>query len=321
MAEQIRNPFEDEQPKIVHLEKDESHYEVCRMQMHEINRIHKRTFFCNMALCIVVCFLAMFQQTIAGFDILSTPFTISDKPGMILAVGIFQIIVAMVVILCGYLAWANFHTLNIFLTIWYGFVTAIGIYRLDFFSSIIGAVGVVFYFFSLRAMQQENTLAEMEGYPEFQEKFDISKSDIIVQTLLAHKGEHRTKSTLFTTDYSLRRRKKKLVLEPTEQQRDDRAESLAEELQKHISDARRQDAAQAAETDVPAADADAPVTDETAAPDASDAPEALPAAEAAPAPETAAESAETPAEPAQDPQPAQQKPKQGGNRKKKHRKK
>ena len=68
MAEQIRNPFEDEQPKIVHLEKDESHYEVCRMQMHEINRIHKRTFFCNMALCIVVCFLAMFQQTIAGFD-------------------------------------------------------------------------------------------------------------------------------------------------------------------------------------------------------------------------------------------------------------
>ena len=321
MAEQIRNPFEDEQPKIVHLEKDESHYEVCRMQMHEINRIHKRTFFCNMALCIVVCFLAMFQQTIAGFDILSTPFTISDKPGMILAVGIFQIIVAMVVILCGYLAWANFHTLNIFLTIWYGFVTAIGIYRLDFFSSIIGAVGVVFYFFSLRAMQRENTLSEMEGYPEFQEKFDISKSDIIVQTLLAHKGEHRTKSTLFTTDYSLRRRKKKLVLEPTEQQRDDRAESLAEELQKHISDARRQDTAQAAETDVPAADADAPVTDETAAPDASDAPEALPAAEAAPAPETAAESAETPAEPAQDPQPAQQKPKQGGNRKKKHHKK
>ena len=315
MAEQIRNPFEDEQPKIVHLEKDESHYEVCRMQMHEINRIHKRTFFCNMALCIVVCFLAMFQQTIAGFDILSTPFTVSDKPGMILAVGIFQIIVAMVVILCGYLAWANFHTLNIFLTVWYGFVTAIGIYRLDFFSSIIGAVGVVFYFFSLRAMQQENTLAEMEGYPEFQEKFDISKSDIIVQTLLAHKGEHRTKSTLFTTDYSLRRRKKKLVLEPTEQQRDDRAESLAEELQKHISDARRQDAAKAAETDVSAADADAPVTDETAAP------EALPAAEAAPAPETAAESAETPAEPAQDPQPAQQKPKQGGNRKKKHRKK
>ena len=262
MAEQIRNPFEDEQPKIVHLEKDESHYEVCRMQMHEINRIHKRTFFCNMALCIVVCFLAMFQQTIAGFDILSTPFTVSDKPGMILAVGIFQIIVAMVVILCGYLAWANFHTLNIFLTIWYGFVTAIGIYRLDFFSSIIGAVGVVFYFFSLRAMQRENTLSEMEGYPEFQEKFDISKSDIVIQTLLAHQGEHRTKSTLFTTDYSLRKKKKKpgyykngsSFRENADSEKADAGAELAQILQKQISEVKD---AKETRTAIAALDADA----------------------------------------------------------------
>ena len=98
MAEQITNPFENEKPKIVHLEKSESHYEYCRMQMHDINRVHKRTFFCNMGLCMVVCLLAMFQQTVAGFDMLSVPFTVDDSPGMILAKGIFQIMFAMIII-------------------------------------------------------------------------------------------------------------------------------------------------------------------------------------------------------------------------------
>ena len=38
------NPFNEEAPKIVHFEKDESHYEYCRMQMHDIERVHRRTF-------------------------------------------------------------------------------------------------------------------------------------------------------------------------------------------------------------------------------------------------------------------------------------
>ena len=54
MAELKNNPFEEEQPKIVHLEKNDSHYEYCRMQMHDIEKVHRRTFICNLALCILV---------------------------------------------------------------------------------------------------------------------------------------------------------------------------------------------------------------------------------------------------------------------------
>ena len=204
------NPFETERPQIVHLEKDESHYEYCRMQMHEIERTHRRTFICNLVLCIVVCFLSIFQKYIAMFDMLSTPLGVSNvrRAGAILAGGIFQIIIAMIIIVLGYLAWANFHTLNIILAAWYAIVTIIGIGRLDYMSALVGIIGVVFYAFSIREMLHEGRLSEMEGYPEFQEKFDISKSDIVIQTLLAHQGERRTKSTLFTTDYSLRKKKK-----------------------------------------------------------------------------------------------------------------
>ena len=58
MENKTLNPFENEKPKLVHLEKDESHYEYCRMQMHDIERTHRRTFICNLVLCIVVCFLS-----------------------------------------------------------------------------------------------------------------------------------------------------------------------------------------------------------------------------------------------------------------------
>lgn len=254
MSEQNNNPFESDQPKIVHLEKNESHYEYCRMQMHDINRVHKRTFFCNMGLCMVVCLLAMFHQMVAGFDCLSRGFMGTDNAIALLGQGIFQIIISMIVILMGYLAWANYHTLNLIMTIWYGFVTFIGIYRLDYLSAIIGAVGIVFYMFSIREMRREGVLSQMEGYPEFQEKFDISKSDIIVQTLMAHKGERRTKSTLFTTDYSLRRKKKKQAAEEAEAaaaRADAVTDALAEELQKQITDA------QNAQSDAPAPEAPA----------------------------------------------------------------
>ena len=207
--------------------------------MHEINRIHKRTFFCNMGLCMLVCLLAVFQQYIAGFDLLSKPLAGFDDPGAILAGGIFQIIFAMIIILLGYLAWANFHTLNILLTAWYFIVAVIGIARGDYLSAVVGAVGIVFYYFSIRAMQHEESLSQMDGYPEFQEKFDIDKSDIVIETLLAHKGERLTKSTLFTTDYSLRRKKKKHSADPEQAEGTHASEALAEELKKHIGEAKQ----------------------------------------------------------------------------------
>jgi len=242
MENQIRNPFEDEKPQIVHFEKNESHYEYCRMQMHDIEQTHRRTFVVNFGLCIVVCFLAVFRKYIAGFGILSTQYANvqSDNKiaegGAFLAGGIFQILFGMIIIVLGYLAWANFHSLNIILETWYAAITVFGIIKGDYLSALVGIVGAVFYFFSLREMRHEQALSEMEGYPEFQEKFDISKSDIVIQTLLAHKGEQRTKSTLFTTDYSLRRKKKKSSFAAEEPADSDKGKELAAELQKRLDE-------------------------------------------------------------------------------------
>lgn len=254
MSELNVNPFEEEKPKIVHLEKSDSHYEYCRMQMHDIDKVHRRTFFCNLVLCIIVCFFSIFKKYIAMFDLLSRPYLTLDKPEAILTGGIFQILFGMAIIVLGYLAWANYRTLNIILGAWYAMVTLIGVFRLDYLSALIGVVGVVFYYFSIRELRREQALAQMEGYPEFHEKFDISKSDIVIQTLLAHQGERRTKSTLFTTDYSLRRKKKKKTefgyTEPEEKDKVEEAgNALVESLQKHLNEARS--------TEKPAAEAKA----------------------------------------------------------------
>ena len=277
MAEQNYNPFEDEKPKIVHLEKNDSHYEYCRMQMHDIDKTHRRTFLANLVLCILVCFFSIFKKYIAMFDLLSYQFHTLEGPEAILAGGIFQIVFGLIIIVLGYLAWANYRTLNIILCAWYALTTLIGIFRLDYLSALIGVVGVVFYFFSIRELGKEQALSQMEGYPEFHEKFDISKSDIVIQTLLAHQGEHRTKSTLFTTDYSLRRKKKKKssafgFTEPEPEKTTEAGTALAEELQKHLKDVREakqheEDAAKAPETEK-SAKADKPAAaKETAAAD------------------------------------------------------
>ena len=129
-------------------------------------------------------------------------------------------------------------------------------------ATIIGIVGTVFYFFSIKEMSHEQRLSEMEGYPDFQEKFDISKSDIVIQTLLAHQGEHRTKSTLFTTDYSLRKKKKKpgyykngsSFREKSDSEKADAGAELAQILQKQISEVKD---AKETRTAIAALDADA----------------------------------------------------------------
>ncbi len=267
MSEQNINPFEEDKPKIVHLEKSDSHYEYCRMQMHDIDKIHRRTFICNLVLCILVCFFSIFKKYIAMFDLLSRPYLTLDKPEAILTGGIFQILFGMAVIVLGYLAWANYRTLNIILAAWYALVTIFGVSRLDYLSALIGIVGLVFYIFSIRELRHESNLAQMEGYPEFHEKFDISKSDIVIQTLLAHQGERRTKSTLFTTDYSLRRKKKKKTEfgyeEPEEKDKAEEAgNALVESLQKHLNEVRgAEESAKAAEAPAEAPQAEAEMTE------------------------------------------------------------
>lgn len=234
------NPFEDEKPQIVHLEKDQSHYEYCRMQMHDIEHVHRRTFFCNLALCVLVCMLSIFRVYIGGFDLLSGGYSGESGPSTILVFGIFQILTAILIIIIGYLAWANFRRLNYILLMWYVLVLIIGIGRLDYITALVGVVGAAFYFLSVREVGRENVLSEMEGYPEFHEKFDISKTDFVVETLLAHTGDKKKKSSLFTTDYSLRKLKKKKEDDPdaAKEPEADAAQELAADLKKRIAEAR-----------------------------------------------------------------------------------
>lgn len=265
MANQTTNPFADEQPQIVHLEKDQSHYEYCRMQMHEIERRHRRTFLCNLGICIAVCLLSIFRVYVGGFDLLNGPATNPDDSMSVLAVGIFVILIAMIIIVLGYLAWANYHSLNIILEMWYVIVTVIGIVRGSYITGLVGAVGMVFYFFSIQELRHEQALSEMEGYPDFHEKFDISKSDIVIATLMAHRGERpnrRKKSSLFTTDYSLRKTRKRKEDVPAPESDGDAGAALAEELQKHLHEKTQADQpAEAPAAAEPAAKQDAGMPD------------------------------------------------------------
>ncbi|MBP0971092.1 MAG: hypothetical protein J5753_03535 [Oscillospiraceae bacterium] len=253
---QTMNPFEEEKPKIVHFEKDESHYEYCRMQMHDIEHVHRRTFFCNLAICIFVCLLSVFRVYIGGFDWLSFSGAAGINESMaVLSDGIFQIITAMVIILLGYLAWANFRSLNIILEMWYVVVTIVGIVRLDYITGLIGAIGIVFYFFSIRELSHEESLAQMEGYPEFHEKLDMSNSDFVVQTLMAHKGDRFSKKKKkLSADYSLRKLKKNP--EDSPESDGEAGLALAAELQKQIGKVQNQEKA-AQEQQAPAAEAPA----------------------------------------------------------------
>lgn len=207
-------PWQDEKPQIVHLEKNQSHYEYCRMQMHDIETAYRHTFIGNLILCILIAFLSIFKVYLQIFGIFSMPFANMEGPGATLGGGIFQIIFAMLIAGLGYLAWANFHSLNLILSIFYGAVTVLGLVRLDYWSGILGVIGLWLYISAIRSMQRETQLSELDGYPDFREKFDISTSDIVIQTLMAHRGERRSNNA-FTTPRSLRKRRKRME-EPTE---------------------------------------------------------------------------------------------------------
>lgn len=239
--QQEQTLWQEEQPKIVHLEKNCSHYEYCRMQMHDIQAAYRRTFVGNTALCIFISLLAVFQVYIQIFGFFSMPFAAMEGPGAVLGGGILQIVFALVILVLGYLAWANVHTLNVILTVFYGVVTFMGIIRLDYWSAILGVIGLWLYIYSMRSMQKEGALAELEGYPEFRDHFDISTSDIVVQTLMAHRGERRSGGR-FNNNRSLRKRRKQ-----TEEPAGDSAAALAEQITESLKQKAAADAAQKGE--------------------------------------------------------------------------
>ncbi len=240
-AKPEKDIWQEEQPKIVHLEKNQSHYEYCRMQMHDIQKAYRLTFIGNTALCIFISLLAVFQVYIQIFGFFSMPFADMEGPGAVLGGGILQIVFALVILVLGYLAWANVHTLNVILTVFYGVVAFMGIIRLDYWSAILGVIGLWLYIYSMRSMQKEGALSELEGYPEFRDRFDISTSDIVVQTLMAHRGERRSGGR-FNNNRSLRKRRKQ-----TEEPAGDSAAALAEQIAESLKQKAAADTAQQGE--------------------------------------------------------------------------
>lgn len=227
-------PWQDEKPQIVHLEKNESHYEYCRMQMHDIEKIYRRTFIGNLVLCIFVAFLAIFKVYIQVFGIFSMPFAELEGPGATLGGGILQILFAMLIIVLGYLAWANFRTLNLILGVFYGVVTVLGVFRLDYWSGILGVIGLWLYIYAIRGMTREGHLAELDGYPDFRDKFDISTSDIVVQTLMAHRGERKNRGGgVFSSSRSLRKRRRRSDADTENASAVALAEQIAAQTAKH----------------------------------------------------------------------------------------
>lgn len=236
-AAQNTIPWQDEKPTIVHLEKNNSHYEYCRMQMHDIEKIYRQTFIGNLVLCIFVAFLAIFKVYIQVFGVFSMPFAELEGPGATLGGGILQILFAMVIIVLGYLAWANYRTLNLILGVFYGVVTALGIFQLDYWSGILGVIGLWLYIYAIRGMMREGHLAELDGYPDFRDKFDISTSDIVVQTLMAHRGERKNRGGgVFSSSRSLRKRRRRADAEDENASAVALAEQIAAQAAKQKSE-------------------------------------------------------------------------------------
>ncbi len=231
----VENPFAMEQTKIVHLEKNRSHYEHCRMQMRDIEASYRRTFIGNTALCIFIALLSVFRIYIQVFGIFSMPFASMEGPGAMLGGGIFQIVFALIVAALGYLAWANVHTLNVILTVFYGVVAVMGVIKLDYWSAILGVVGLWLYIYSMGSMQKEGALAEMDGYPDFREQFDISTSDIVMQTLMAHRGENGKNAK--SMPRSLRKRKKQTIDASAGDAAAELAEQIAESVKQRSANA------------------------------------------------------------------------------------
>lgn len=166
-----------ERVKHTKLEKDYSYFDSCREAMAAIEKINRTAFFYTCFACFIIAFTAMFKQRFQIFSSLGYALGEPDSFAVIFCGGVMQIFLAALVVIIGYLAWANFHKLNIPLFALYAAMCLLGIYHMDLPSVGIGLLGTAMYTRAMLTLPEEEKLSQLEGYPYFSERLELSRQD------------------------------------------------------------------------------------------------------------------------------------------------
>ena len=166
-----------ERVKHTKLEKDYSYFDSCRETMAEIEKTNRAAFFYTCFACFIIAFTAMFKQRFQIFSSLGYALGEPDSFAVIFCGGAMQIFLAILVVIVGYLAWANFHKLNIALFALYAAMCLLGVYHVDLPSMGLGLLGAAMYIRAMLTLPEEERLSKLEGYPYFNERLELSKQD------------------------------------------------------------------------------------------------------------------------------------------------
>lgn len=166
-----------ERVKHTKLEKDYSYFDSCREAMADIEKINRAAFYYTCLACFIIAFCAMFKQRFQIFSSLGYAMGEPDSFAVIFCGGIMQVFLALVVVVVGYLAWANFHKLNIALFALYAAMCLLGLYHMDIPSLGIGLLGTAMYIRAMLTLPEEERLSKLEGYPYFNERLELSRQD------------------------------------------------------------------------------------------------------------------------------------------------
>ncbi|WP_281527432.1 hypothetical protein [Ruminococcus champanellensis] len=166
-----------ERVKHTKLEKDYSYFDSCRETMAEIEKTNRSAFFYTCFACFIIAFTAMFKQRFQIFSSLGYALGEPDSFAVIFCGGAMQIFLAILVVIVGYLAWANFHKLNIALFALYAAMCLLGVYHVDLPSLGLGLLGAAMYIRAMLTLPEEERLSKLEGYPYFNERLELSKQD------------------------------------------------------------------------------------------------------------------------------------------------
>lgn len=159
------------------LEKDYSYFDSCKTLMKEIERDYRFAFFYTVFVAFVVCCGAPMKVRFQVFSCIGYGLGEPDNAVSILAGGFGQIVLAFVAVLVGYFAWANFRRLNLLMFALYGTMSILALIHADVPSMILGIPGAAMYIRALFAVVQDERICKLEGYPYFNERFELSKQD------------------------------------------------------------------------------------------------------------------------------------------------
>lgn len=161
------------------LKKDYSYFGHCKSLMRQIELDYRIAFFYTLFVSFIVCFTAMFKKRYQVFSCFAYMFGEPDDFVAIFCGGLSQILISLIVIIIGYMAWAHVRRCNLALFLFYTLMAVLGVIRADWPSALLGLGGVLFYLRALFSMVQDERICTLEGYPYFNERFELSKEDFV----------------------------------------------------------------------------------------------------------------------------------------------